>query len=240
MRAWTTSSDDVSRPGASRAATAFPAGFFPRYPSTIKRCTRFYAKCVELGLPIFCCAGVPGPRVPFAPRKVELIDEVLLRLSRLGLRDPPRLRAVGSAGSRADAEVAATCAARLRRSRRALPAGHHRLRQHRGADKIIYAGYFPWVLHIDRIMTGVPQVGFQDEVPPKFLPGQRQACAEALSERRRGTTENRIVTGASRGIGLATAIALASGAMTSPSPLARCTRVMSPTDRGRRAPSSSR
>ena len=35
-----------------------------------------YAKCVELDLPICVCVGVPGPRLPMAPQKVELIDEV--------------------------------------------------------------------------------------------------------------------------------------------------------------------
>ena len=36
-----------------------------------------YAKCVELDVPIFLCAGVPGPRLPMAPQRVELIDQVM-------------------------------------------------------------------------------------------------------------------------------------------------------------------
>ena len=39
----------------------------------------------------------------------------------------------------------------------------------RGSDKIIYAGYFPMGMHIDRIMTDMPSVPFKDEVWPKFL-----------------------------------------------------------------------
>ena len=39
----------------------------------------------------------------------------------------------------------------------------------RGADKIIYAGYFPMGLSLERIMTDMPGVGFKDEVWPKFL-----------------------------------------------------------------------
>src|SRR5690606_37198930 len=56
------------------AVSSFPAGCMtpinaaPYYP--------IYATCVELGLPIFLTAGVPGPRVPLAPQKVELLDEV--------------------------------------------------------------------------------------------------------------------------------------------------------------------
>jgi predicted TIM-barrel fold metal-dependent hydrolase len=41
----------------------------------------------------------------------------------------------------------------------------------RGADKIIYAGYFPMALSLERIMTELRNVGFKDEVWPKFLRG---------------------------------------------------------------------
>src|SRR5262245_60983240 len=49
-----------------RALTCFPAGSNPPVPINDKKMYPIYAACVELGLPIFCCAGVPGPRVPFA------------------------------------------------------------------------------------------------------------------------------------------------------------------------------
>ena len=49
----------------------------------------------------------------------------------------------------------------------------------RGADKIIYAGYFPMGLSLERIMTDMPNVGFKDEVWPKFLRDQRHAGARA-------------------------------------------------------------
>lgn len=39
----------------------------------------------------------------------------------------------------------------------------------RGADKIIYAGYFPMGLSLERIMTDMPTVDFRDHVWPKFL-----------------------------------------------------------------------
>ncbi|MGA2474077.1 MAG: amidohydrolase, partial [Acidimicrobiales bacterium] len=38
-----------------------------------------------------------------------------------------------------------------------------------GAEKIIYAGYFPMGLSLERIMTEMTHVGFKDEVWPKFL-----------------------------------------------------------------------
>jgi predicted TIM-barrel fold metal-dependent hydrolase len=39
----------------------------------------------------------------------------------------------------------------------------------RGADKIIYAGYFPYGLTLERIMTDMESVPFRDHVWPKFL-----------------------------------------------------------------------
>jgi predicted TIM-barrel fold metal-dependent hydrolase len=39
----------------------------------------------------------------------------------------------------------------------------------RGADRIIYAGYYPMGLSLERIMRELPGVPFKDEVWPKFL-----------------------------------------------------------------------
>ncbi len=39
----------------------------------------------------------------------------------------------------------------------------------RGADKIIYAGYFPMGLSLERIFADMPHVPFKDDVWPKFL-----------------------------------------------------------------------
>ncbi len=39
----------------------------------------------------------------------------------------------------------------------------------RGADKIMYAGYFPMGLSLERIFTEMQNVPFEDSVWPKFL-----------------------------------------------------------------------
>ena len=39
----------------------------------------------------------------------------------------------------------------------------------RGADKILYAGYFPMGLSLERIFSDMPNVPFRDHVWPKFL-----------------------------------------------------------------------
>ena len=60
-----------------RAVGVFPSGTFPQVAINDKLMYPIYAKCVELGIPVFCCAGVPGPRLKYAPQAVELIDEVM-------------------------------------------------------------------------------------------------------------------------------------------------------------------
>jgi predicted TIM-barrel fold metal-dependent hydrolase len=59
-----------------KAVTAFPSGMFPQVPINDKKLYPIYATCIELDIPFCCCVGVPGPRIPMAPQKVELIDEV--------------------------------------------------------------------------------------------------------------------------------------------------------------------
>jgi hypothetical protein len=39
----------------------------------------------------------------------------------------------------------------------------------RGADKLLYAGYFPMGLSLERIFGDMPGVPFRDHVWPKFL-----------------------------------------------------------------------
>ena len=39
----------------------------------------------------------------------------------------------------------------------------------RGAEKVLYAGYFPMGIHIDTIFEQLPYVPFRDHVWPKFL-----------------------------------------------------------------------
>jgi predicted TIM-barrel fold metal-dependent hydrolase len=39
----------------------------------------------------------------------------------------------------------------------------------RGADKVLYAGYYPMGLSLERIFAELPNVPFKDDVWPKFL-----------------------------------------------------------------------
>jgi len=154
-----------------RALTCFPAGTFPQVPINDKRMYPIYAKCVELGIPIFCCAGVPGPRVPMAPQHVELIDEVMY--------DFPDLVFVTRHGCEPWADLAVKLMVKwpgLHFSTSAFAPRYYPkavidYANTRGADRLIYAGYFPMGLSLERIMTEMPHVGLKDEVWPKFLRG---------------------------------------------------------------------
>ena len=152
-----------------RAVHAFPAGTFPQVAINDKKMYPIYAKCVELGIPIFCTAGVPGPRLKFAPQHVELIDEVMY--------DFPDLVFVTRHGCEPWADLAVKLMLKwpgLHFSTSAFAPRYYPkavidFANTRGADKVIYAGYFPMGLSLERIMTEMPAVPFKDHVWPKFL-----------------------------------------------------------------------
>jgi predicted TIM-barrel fold metal-dependent hydrolase len=152
-----------------RAFSCFPSGTYPQVAINDKKMYPIYAKCVELSIPIFCCAGVPGPRLKMAPQHVELIDEVMY--------DFPELVFVTRHGCEPWTELAIKLMLKwpgLHYSTSAFAPKYYpkdivAFANSRGADKIMYAGYFPMGLSIERIMTEMRDVGFKDEVWPKFL-----------------------------------------------------------------------
>ena len=154
-----------------RAVGVFPAGTYPQVAINDKKMYPLYAKCVELGIPVFCTAGVPGPRLKFAVQHVELIDEVMF--------DFPELTFVTRHGCEPWADLAVKLMLKwpgLHFSTSAFAPRYYPkavidYANTRGADKVIYAGYFPMGLSLERIMTEMPNVGFKDDVWPKFLRG---------------------------------------------------------------------
>ncbi len=151
------------------AATFFPAGKNPQVPINDKRVFPFYAKCVELDIPIFVCAGIPGPRVPAACQDVMLIDEVCWYF--------PELKFVTRHGCEPWQDLAVKLMLKwpnLYYSTSAFAPKYYPkaiidYANTRGGDKVIYAGYFPMGLSLERIFSELPQVGFEDDVWPKFL-----------------------------------------------------------------------
>ncbi|MFA9563343.1 MAG: amidohydrolase family protein [Acidimicrobiales bacterium] len=156
-----------------KAVTTFPAGY--RTAINDRAYYPIYAKCVELDLPIFSCTGVPGPRVPMEPQTVAYIDDVCWFF--------PDLRFVMRHGAQPDTELAVKLMLKwpnLYYSTSAFAPKHYDphildYANSRGADKVLYAGYFPAGLTYERIMSELPDVPLKDEVWPKFLRENAQA-----------------------------------------------------------------
>ncbi|MCU1399520.1 MAG: amidohydrolase 2 [Acidimicrobiales bacterium] len=152
-----------------RSVGLFPSGTFPQVAINDKLMYPIYAKCAELGIAVFCCAGVPGPRLRMAPQRVELIDEVMY--------DFPDLTFVTRHGCEPWQDLIVKLMLKwpnLYYSTSAFAPKHYPkaiidYANSRGADKIIYAGYFPMGLAISRIMTEMESVPFKADVWPKFL-----------------------------------------------------------------------
>ena len=148
---------------------AFNAGLNPQVGINDAKMYPIYAKCVELDVPIFSCVGVPGPRFPMWPQKVELIDQVMY--------DFPELVFVTRHGCEPWEDLAIKLMLKwpnLYYSTTAFapkfyPKSIIDYANSRGSHKIIYGGYFPMGLSLDRIMDDMQGLALNDDVWPKFL-----------------------------------------------------------------------
>jgi predicted TIM-barrel fold metal-dependent hydrolase len=151
------------------AATAFPAGCNPQVAIDDKRFFPLYSACVDLDIPIFLTTGVPGPRVPMLCQHVERLDEVCWLF--------PELRLVMRHGAEPWQDLAVKLMLKwpnLYYSTSAFAPKYYPpaiidFANSRGADKVMFAGYFPMGLSLERIMSELPNVPLRDEVWPKFL-----------------------------------------------------------------------
>lgn len=145
----------------------FPAG--TGIPINDKLMYPIFAKCVELDIPLFSTAGVPGPRRRLAPQKVELIDDVMY--------DFPDLTFVMRHGAEPWEELAVKLLLKWENlyyspsafAPKYYPKAIIDFANTRGADKVMYAGYYPFGLSMERSMEELASVPFRDHVWPKFL-----------------------------------------------------------------------
>ncbi len=152
-----------------KAATGFPAGMFPQVPIGDARWYPIFAKCVELDIPLCCCMGIPGPRIPGLAQHVEQLDEICWFF--------PDLKLVMRHGAEPWQDLAVKLMLKwpnLYYSTSAFAPKHYpeaivHFANTRGADKILYAGYFPSGLTLERIFSDMPHVPFRDHVWPRFL-----------------------------------------------------------------------
>ncbi|MGA0735135.1 MAG: amidohydrolase family protein, partial [Steroidobacteraceae bacterium] len=155
--------------GHIQAVSFFPCGNNPQVPINDKKVYPIYATCVDLGLPIFVNVGVPGPRLPMAPQHVELVDEVCWFF--------PELKFVMRHGAEPWEDLAVKLMLKwpnLFYSTSAFAPKHYpkaivQYANTRGAERIMYAGYWPMGLSFERIFRELPDVPFKDHVWPLFL-----------------------------------------------------------------------
>jgi predicted TIM-barrel fold metal-dependent hydrolase len=151
------------------AAQFFPAGKNPAVPINSKAAYVVYAKCVELDIPVFVQAGVPGPRVRMDAQHPGLVDEVCY--------DFPDLRFVLRHGCEPWVDLTVKLLLKWPNlfysptafAPRYYPDAIVRFANTRGADKVIYGGYYPWGLELERIFAEFEGVAFNDDVWPRFL-----------------------------------------------------------------------
>jgi predicted TIM-barrel fold metal-dependent hydrolase len=152
-----------------KAVTAFPSGLCPQVPVNDKRWYPIYATLIDLDIPFCPCMGVPGPRLPMDPQRVELLDEVCWFF--------PELRIVTRHGCEPWTELAVKLMLKYPNlyymtsafAPRFYPKDIIDFANTRGAKKILYAGYFPMGLSLERIFGDMPAVPFKDDVWPLFL-----------------------------------------------------------------------
>jgi predicted TIM-barrel fold metal-dependent hydrolase len=152
-----------------KAVTGFPSGLVPQVPIDDARWYPIYAACIDLDLPFCCTVGVPGPRIPMDPQKVERIDPVCWFF--------PELRFVMRHGAEPWTDLAVKLMLKYDNlfymtsafAPRHYPKAIVDFANTRGADRILYAGYWPMGLSLERIFEELPEVPFRDHVWPRFL-----------------------------------------------------------------------
>jgi predicted TIM-barrel fold metal-dependent hydrolase len=152
-----------------KAVTTFPSGCNPPVPVSDRRYYPIYQTCIDLGLPMIANAGIAGPRLPSHVQDVMHFDQVCY--------DFPELVIVMRHG----AEPWEALAVKLMLKWPGLhymtsafapkyyPGAIIEYANTRGADKVMYAGYYPMGLSLERIFTEMPDVPFRDHVWAPFL-----------------------------------------------------------------------
>ena len=151
------------------SAMIFPSGLVPQAAVNDKKLYPIYMKCVELDIPMCINGGIVGPRMPSWPQHVEHFDEVLY--------DFPDLTMVMMHGGEPWTALAVKLMLKwpgLHYMTSAFAPKHYPkdiidFANTRGSEKIMYCGYFPAGLTLERQFRDMPNVPFKPEVWPKFL-----------------------------------------------------------------------
>jgi predicted TIM-barrel fold metal-dependent hydrolase len=152
-----------------KAVTSFPAGCNPQVPISDRRYYPVFQTCIDLDIPIVLNAGVAGPRVPSACQEVMHFDQVCF--------DFPELRVVMRHGAEPWEDLAVKLMLKWPGlhymtsgfAPKYYPRAVIDFANTRGADKVLYAGYYPMGLSLRRIFDELPGVPLEDDAWPKFL-----------------------------------------------------------------------
>ncbi|MFC1926461.1 amidohydrolase family protein [Chloroflexota bacterium] len=143
-------------------------GFEIQRPYNDKIYYPLYAKCVELDIPIIVYVGIPGPRVPGDCQNPIYLDEVCWFF--------PELKIVMRHGGEPWESLCVKLMLKwpnLYYSTSAfapkhIPKAIIDYANTRGADKVVYAGYYPGIDY-HRLKSEIEQLPLRDHVWPKFL-----------------------------------------------------------------------
>ena len=151
------------------AVTTFPAGCVPQVPVSDRKYYPIYQTCIDLDIPIISNAGIPGPRVPAECQNVMHFDQVCY--------DFPELRIVMRHGAEPWEDLAVKLMLKWPGlyympsafAPKYYPEAIVKYANSRGAEKVMYAGYFPAGLTLERIFTEMPNVPLKDDRWAGFL-----------------------------------------------------------------------
>lgn len=154
-----------------RSVMVLPCLCNPQVPIDDKKNYPIYAKCSELGLVVNINVGVPGPRVPYKCQHPGLLDEVAWFF--------PDLKMVMRHGGDPWTDLCVKLLLKwpnLYYSTSAWAPKHYpknilQFAEKRGRDKVLFAGYYPWITY-ERTFTELEEhVHLSDDVYRRFLSG---------------------------------------------------------------------
>jgi predicted TIM-barrel fold metal-dependent hydrolase len=151
------------------AVYTFPAGCNPQVAVDDRRHYPIYQTCIDLDIPVVANAGIVGPRVPSWSQDVFRFDQVCY--------DFPELRIVMCHGAEPWEDLAVKLMLKWPGlyfmtsgfTPKHYPSAILDYANTRGADKVMYGGYFPFGLTLDRIFSELPGLPLRDGVWTKFL-----------------------------------------------------------------------
>lgn len=145
-----------------------PHQLYPQIPPSSREYYPVYAKCVELGLPVWMNVGIPGPRVPSMCQDPAHLDDVCWFF--------PELTVLMKHGGEPWVDMCVKLMLKWPNlnyvttgfAPRHYPKAVIDYANTRGSDRIVFGGYWP-VLTYERMLVELAGLPLRAQVWPKFL-----------------------------------------------------------------------